>query len=151
MKKGILATRVVTQVGLVVRDIEKTAQVYADFLGVAVPPIQVTDSLEKSRATYRGNPTQARAKLAFFDIGPGLQLELIQPDEKPSTWREDLDRKGECVHHIAFQVRGMKGRIADLAAENMPLVQSGEYTGGRYAYIDANKDLKVLIELLEND
>ncbi len=45
----------------------------------------------------------------------------------------------------------MKEKIADLAKESMPLVQSGEYTGGRYAYVDANKDLKVLLELLEND
>jgi methylmalonyl-CoA/ethylmalonyl-CoA epimerase len=151
MKKGILGTRVVTQVALLVHDIEKTAQVYADFLGVDKPRIQVTDSLDKSQASYRGNPTPARAKLAFFDVGPGLQLELIQPDDAPSTWREDLDRKGECVHHIAFQVKGMKEKLADLSKEGMPLVQSGEFTGGRYAYVDANKDLKVLLELLEND
>jgi methylmalonyl-CoA/ethylmalonyl-CoA epimerase len=31
-------------------------------------------------------------------------------------------------------------------------LQKGEYTGGdRYAYIDTLKDLKVIIELLEND
>jgi len=33
----------------------------------------------------------------------------------------------------------------------MPLVQKGEYTGGRYAYIDSNSCLKVMLELLEND
>jgi methylmalonyl-CoA/ethylmalonyl-CoA epimerase len=151
MKKGILGTRVVTQVALLVRDIETTAQVYADFLGVPRPAVVVTDALEKSQAKYRGNPTPARAKLAFFDVGPGLQLELIEPDHNPSTWREDLDRKGECVHHIAFQVKGMKDKVADLAKEGMTLVQAGEFTGGRYAYVDANRDLKILLELLEND
>jgi methylmalonyl-CoA/ethylmalonyl-CoA epimerase len=151
MKKGILDTHVVTQVGLLVHDIEKTAQVYADFLGVPKPRIQVTDGLEKSQAKYRGKPTAARARLAFFKVGDSLEIELIQPDKEPSTWREDLDHKGECVHHIAFQVKGMKEKVADLAKEGMPLVQSGEYSGGRYAYVDAAKDLKVLIELLEND
>jgi methylmalonyl-CoA/ethylmalonyl-CoA epimerase len=151
MKKGILGTHVVTQVGLLVHDIEKAAQVYADFLGVPKPPIRVTDVLEKSQAKYRGKPTHARAKLAFFKVGEHLDIELIEPDKEPSTWREDLDRKGECVHHIAFQIKDMKEKVAELAKEGMPLVQSGEYTGGRYAYIDANKDLKVLIELLEND
>ncbi len=151
MKKGILGTHVVTQVGLLVHDIEKTAQVYADFLGVPRPPIRVTGALEQSQAKYRGKPTPARAKLAFFDVGPGLQLELIEPDRQPSTWREDLDRKGECVHHIAFRIKGMKEKVSNLEKEGMPLVQSGEYTGGRYAYIDAARDLKVLIELLEND
>lgn len=151
MKKGILGSPVITQVGILVHDIEKTAQVYADFLGVAKPNIIVTDTIDKSQAKYKGSPTKSRAKLAFFKVGQGLELELIQPDDEPSTWRDDLNRKGEGVHHIAFQIKGMKEKLADLQKENMPLVQSGEYTGGRYAYVDSNRDLKVLIELLEND
>ena len=151
MKKGILGTQVMTQVGIVVHDIEKTAQVYADFLGVPKPNIVVTDTIDKSQAKFKGSPTTARAKLAFFKVGPSLELELIQPDNEPSTWRDDLDRKGEGVHHIAFQIKGMKEKVADLQKENMPLLQAGEYTGGRYAYVDATRDLKVIIELLEND
>ena len=151
MKKGILDTTVVTQVGILVHDIEKTAQVYADFLGVPKPVIQITDTIDTSRATYRGVPTTARAKLAFFKAGPSLELELIQPDSQPSTWRDDLDRKGEGVHHIAFQIKGMKEKISALEQERIPLLQSGEYTGGRYAYLDSTRDLKVILELLEND
>jgi 4-hydroxyphenylpyruvate dioxygenase-like putative hemolysin len=60
-----------------------------------------------------------------------LQLELIQPDEQPSTWREHLDEHGEGVHHIAFVVEGMKEAIARMEARHMPLLQKGEYTGGR--------------------
>ena len=30
-------------------------------------------------------------------------------------------------------------------------MQKGEYTGGRYAYADARKELKMILELLEND
>jgi methylmalonyl-CoA/ethylmalonyl-CoA epimerase len=151
MKKGILDTHVVMQVGILVNDIEKTAQVYADFLGVPKPNIQVTDTIDKSQAKYKGKPTTARAKLAFFKVGQTLDIELIQPDKEPSTWREDLDRKGEGVHHIAFQIKGMKEKIAALEQEKIPLLQTGEYTGGRYAYLDSTKDLKVILELLEND
>jgi methylmalonyl-CoA/ethylmalonyl-CoA epimerase len=151
MKKGILDTHVVTQVGILVHDIEKTAQVYADFLGVPKPNIQVTDTIDKSQAKYKGRPTTARSKLAFFKVGPTLEIELIQPDNEPSTWREDLDRKGEGVHHIAFQIKGMKEKISALEKEKIPLLQTGEYTGGRYAYLDSTRDLKVILELLEND
>jgi methylmalonyl-CoA/ethylmalonyl-CoA epimerase len=151
MKKGILDTHIVTQVGILVNDIEKTAQVYADFLGVPKPNIQVTDTIDKSQAKHKGKPTIARAKLAFFKVGPTLDIELIQPDNEPSTWREDLDRKGEGVHHIAFQVKGMKEKISALEQEKIPLLQTGEYTGGRYAYMDSTRDLKVILELLEND
>ena len=33
----------------------------------------------------------------------------------------------------------------------MKLLQRGEYTGGRYAYIDCVDQLKTIVELLEND
>jgi Glyoxalase/Bleomycin resistance protein/Dioxygenase superfamily len=78
-------------------------------------------------------------------------LELIEPDENPSTWRESLDKNGEGPHHIAFVVEGMKEKIDALEGRKMSLLQKGEYTGGRYAYVDTLKDLKVIIELLEND
>lgn len=80
-----------------------------------------------------------------------LQLELIEPDEHPSTWREHLDKHGEGPHHIAFVVDGMKEIVASMEKNGMALVQKGEYTGGRYAYMDTFKNLKIMLELLEND
>ncbi|MGA2615219.1 MAG: VOC family protein [Spirochaetia bacterium] len=151
MKDSILGTRTVTQIGLIVNDIESAAHVYADFLGVGKPSIIITDELDKAQTRFKGKPTKARAKLAFFDIGPSLQLELIQPDDEQSTWREDLNRRGEGFHHIAFQIKGMKDKIEALGRKGVPLVQTGEYTGGRYAYLDGSRDLKLTVELLEND
>ncbi|MRH42673.1 VOC family protein [Aquibacillus halophilus] len=150
MDKNVLGTNVIAQIGIIVKDIEKTAQVYADFFGVEKPPINLTDAVEQAETEYKGNSTEARAKLAFFDMG-SLQLELIEPDQHPSTWREYLDEHGEGPHHIAFVVEGMEEKIKVMEANNMPLQQKGEYTGGRYAYMDTFKDLKVLVELLEND
>ena len=145
-----LSSNVLTQVGLIVRDIEATSRAYADLLGMDVPRWFWTDSKDVAHTRYRGQPTQARAKLAFFSLG-GVQLELIEPDGEPSTWQEFLDTHGEGVHHIAFQIAGMADQVALLDGLGMPLVQSGEYTGGRYAYIDSAPQLKVILELLEND
>lgn len=145
-----LQNQTITQIGIIVKDIEKTARDYAALFGIEVPNVIVTDTLDKAQTQYRGSATEGRAKLAFFNMG-SLQLELIEPDEHPSTWREFLDTNGEGVHHIAFQVKGMKDNIDFLASKGMPLIQKGEYTGGRYAYIDSNESLKVMLELLEND
>lgn len=150
MRENILGNKTVTQIGILVHDIEKASQAFADFLGVEKPPWSMTDTVDQARTEYRGQRTAARAKLAFFDLG-SIQLELIEPDQGPSTWRESLDRNGEGPHHIAFEVEGMKEKIAALEGKQMPLLQKGEYTGGRYAYIDTLKDLKVIVELLEND
>ncbi len=149
--KQPLDTSVVTQVAIIVKDIEKSAKDFAEFLGAAVPEIRVTAPRETAQTMHRGKPSEARAKLAFFDIGPGLRLELIEPDEHPSTWREYLDEHGEGVHHIAFNIKGTKQKIDRLGKDGMPLIQTGEYKGGRYAYIDALGKLKTVIELLEND
>jgi methylmalonyl-CoA/ethylmalonyl-CoA epimerase len=147
---SILGTKFITQIGILVHDIEKTSREYADFFGVEKPQWSITDSVDNAQTQYRGKRSEARAKLAFFDMG-SLQLELIEPDHNPSTWRESLNKNGEGPHHIAFEIEGMKDKIAVLRHNQMPLLQKGEYTGGRYAYIDTLRDLKVIIELLEND
>ena len=151
MEKNILGTNVVVQVALVVNDIEKTSQDFADFLGVDKPSWILTGEYEQTKAEYKGKPSTARAKLAFFNIGQNLSLELIEPDNEPSVWRDDLNKYGEGFHHIAFTVKGMKEKIEICGRNGMALMQKGEYTGGRYAYIDAKDTLKVMLELLEND
>ncbi len=149
--ENILGTNVVTQIAILVNDIEKTGHDYAKFLGVDYPGYSVTSEYEEALTTYYGEKSDARAKLMFFNINKNLSLELIEPDNNPSTWRDDLNKYGECVHHIAFNVNGLKTIIPALKKEGMELVQTGEYTGGRYAYIDARDKLKLMLELLEND
>ena len=149
--ESILGTSTVVQVAIICHDVEKTAQAYAEFFGVPTPPASWTDGYDKAQTTYRGEATPARAKLAFFKIGDSISLELIQPDEQPSTWREHLDTKGEGLHHIAFTLKDMPeaaARAEKLAALGMPTVQTGLYTGGAYTYVDASETLKLQLELL---
>ena len=151
MEKGILGTQIVTQIGILVNNIEEATQNYADFLGVDNPGFVVTNVYEEARTEFKGKSTAARSRLAFFRVGANLSIELIEPDNEPSTWRESLAKNGEGIHHIAFAINGMKDKILKLEKNNMPLLQKGEYKGGRYAYMDCMKDLKVIVELLEND
>lgn len=147
---NVLGTKVITQIGILVHDIEKVRQAYAKFFDIEAPPIIETDVPEVAQTEFMGQPSDARAKLAFFDMG-SLQLELIEPDHHESTWRNYLNEHGEGPHHIAFVIEGMQEKIQLLNQQGFTLQQKGEYTGGRYAYMDTFKELKVLIELLEND
>jgi 4-hydroxyphenylpyruvate dioxygenase-like putative hemolysin len=150
MGHGLLGNNKMVQVGIIVKDIEKTAADYAEFFGIDTPSVQITDGYDKAETEYKGKPSEARAKLAFMDFG-SLQVELIEPDEHPSTWREYLDEHGEGVHHIAFFIKDTKEKVAALNAKGFPLDQKGEYTGGRYSYVNTKSALKTMIELLEND
>lgn len=150
MTDQTLGTTTVTQVGLIVKDIETKARAWADVLGLPVPQIHITDTVDLTQAEYRGESTPARAKLAFFHLGQ-VDLELIEPIDGPSTWKDQLDQHGDSLHHIAFVIKGMKEKVAYLDSKGIPLVQRGEYTGGRYAYVDGAAQLGAILELLEND
>jgi len=147
-EKGF-GTNIITQIGLVVRNIEKTAKAYADVFGMEVPNVIITDTEDKAHTKFNGKPTEARAKLAFFNMG-SLSLELIEPLGGPSTWKEFLDTHGEGVHHIAFQVKGMDWVIQYLDGKGINSIQRGDFTGGRYAYVDGAEKLGVILELLES-
>ena len=144
-----IGTLTITQVGLVVRNIEQTARAFAAVFGIPVPSSNLTGSLDEAHTEYKGQPSEARARLAFIKAGQ-VSIELIEPIGGPSTWRDFLDEHGEGVHHIAFEIKGMNERITYLADKGVPLVQRGDYTGGRYAYLDGTSSLGVVLELLEN-
>lgn len=142
--------QIIFQVAFVTPDIDKTKRWMAEFFDMPVPDTSVTAERSETDAEYLGKPSDARCKLAFFNFGNTV-LELIEPDHEPSCWREFLDRNGPGFHHFAFKVKGMKQKIASFEKGGYPLLQKGEFTGGRYAYMDTEKNLGALIELLEFD
>lgn len=150
MTEPILGNNLVTQVGIIVRDVEAKARAWSEILGLPMPKIIITDTVDKTQAQYNGKPTSARAKLAFFHMGQ-VTVELIEPIDGPSTWKDQLDQHGDSLHHIAFEIKGMKEKVAYLDSKGVPLLQRGEYTGGRYAYLDGVAQLGTVLELLEND
>ena len=150
MTEQTLGTTVITQVGIIVRDIEAKARAWAEVLGLPVPEVMVTDPYERAQTEYKGRPSQAQAKLAFFHLGQ-VELELIEPIGKPSTWQDQLDEQGEGLHHLAFEIKGMPEKVVFLEAKGLSLVQRGEYSGGRYAYLDGSAQLGAILELLETE
>ena len=152
MSRPIEDTRLV-QIGFLVKDIEKTKKQFARFFDVPEPETVNSGEYEVVKTEYRGQPApKAKCLMTFFYFGD-LQMELIQPNEEPSLWREHLEQFGEGIHHISFQVKGMNKTISACEDWGMKLRQKGEYRrgNGRYAFMDALNDLKVVVELLESD
>ncbi len=142
-----LAAQTLTQVALVVPDVEAASKAWAEALGVPVPEAHRTDSADRAHTAYRGTRTEARARLAFFRLGP-VTIELIEPVGAPSTWDDGL--AGSRVHHVAFHCADADAVAARLAEQGMPVVQTGDYEGGRYVYVDSREKLGVVIELLQD-
>jgi catechol 2,3-dioxygenase-like lactoylglutathione lyase family enzyme len=146
-----LDSDVIAHVAMVVRDVEKASRHFEKIFGKPRAEPMMTGPYAESRAEYRGAPTEGRAKLAFFPVGPNLTIELVEPVGGPSTWSEFLERHGPGIHHLGLFVKGMDGNVAFLGENGIPLVHRGKYPGGRFAYCDATDRIGAILELLEND
>jgi catechol 2,3-dioxygenase-like lactoylglutathione lyase family enzyme len=139
----------ITQIGIVVNNIDEASKKWAAILGFdKIPETIITDEYEKANTQFEGDPTEARAKLAFFRL-ENLTIELIEPVGKKSTWYKQLKKHGEGIHHIAFGVDGMEKNVAYLENKGGKLVQKGDFTGGSYSYIDM-PNVVVIFELLNS-
>ncbi len=148
-ENSMLDTKRVAQVGIIVPDIDKAAEAYAKLFGLEVPEIIQAQNPENNPTTYKDKLTEASCRLAFFNL-ENIQLELIQPLGKPSTWNDFLEETGGGIHHIAFWVKGMNGQLKKLKMMGMKEVQHGGWKGGQYSYVETSEDMAVIIELLEN-
>ena len=148
MSQSHLGSTTLAQVAIVVKDIEAASKRYSEILGLPVPNVITTQPGDDVHQTFRGQPSNAQAKLAFFHLGQ-VQLELIEPMGGQSTWQEALDQNGESVHHLAFWVEGMQRSVDFLKEQGIPMMQRGDMGEGQYAYFDAQQQLGVALELLE--
>ena len=149
VQEPIIAKKTITQVAIVVKDIDKARNAWAQLLGAEAPGVSVAESHFSRPTLYKGSPSDAKAKLAFFSMD-NIQIELIQPLGGKSTWQDYLDTYGEGIHHIAFEVKDIDGIEKRFELQGNPTVQRGGWDGGAYSYIDASKDLGCMLELLEN-
>jgi len=141
--------RRVVQIGILVKDIERARAFWADLLGVGEPLIVETENWESTHMTFRGAPSEGKARLSFFNL-ENIALELIQPIDGPSTWQDLLEKCGQGVHHIAFQVENLEETLEKFSRMGIEVEQKGEYKGGCYVYIDSKSKLGAVIELLHH-
>lgn len=138
------------QVGMIVKDVEKTSKNIAKLFGLEEPPYEIIGEYELANTIYMGQPTPAKAKATFYHMG-SLDLEIIQPMGGPSTWNDFLQENGDGVHHLAWYVKGIDEVTAFLEGLGMTMIQSGNWDGGQYRYLDARQHVGFLIELLQTD
>ena len=143
---GVIDPRKVCQIALVVDDIERAAQNYAELFGVEVPEIWELPPQEQAHTRFRGQPNFSHAKLCVFDMGQ-VVLELTQPDEVSSSWKCFREEHGEGVHHIGFQVADRQAVIDYFESKGATERHYGEYPGGNYTFVDSEREFGVIINV----
>lgn len=139
----------ISQIAIVVRDIDAALETYTRVLGWG--PWNVYEHRPPSlHDTYlHGEATEYTMIGAETHVGP-IVVELLQPAEGPSIYKEWLDEHGEGLHHIAVMRptpeesdaarRHFEGLGADVLMEG----RLGETI--QFYYLDTEPLLKVIFE-----
>lgn len=126
----------ISQVALVVKDLQKAMENYWNILGIGPWDIYSWEPPLVYARRYHGKPAWAREKIALTQVG-AVQLELSQPIEGDSIYQDFLMEHGEGLHHLQFLVDNVDETAEILVKEGFPSLQSGHCgDDGAYHYID---------------
>ncbi len=138
-----------SQIGIVVKDLERAIGFYEDTLGLGPFTRSGVDfNLVFETIELRGERVETEFLMGFAALG-SLELELIQPVRGPSLYREFLERGGEGLHHLCFDVDDLDERLKRYRSMGLPTLMEGRTPNGGFAYLDTEKIGGVIIELVQ--
>jgi hypothetical protein len=143
LDKGNKFTKV-SQVGIIVKDIRKTMAAMERVFG-ATPDKE--GNVCPTNRRYHGKEGDFDALIALYDFA-NIQIELIEPLRGDNIWQEFLDKHGEGIHHIRFNVEDNDAAINDMAEKGIEVSQSGDSLtpGLRWTYFDSEDALGFIVE-----
>ena len=95
---------------------------------------------------YRGKLLESGFKARLIRVG-NMNMEFIQPDNKPNPWSEFLKTKGEGFHHVGFYVKDVEGAVKRLTSLGAEVPFYGKIHGKvGAAYVDM-KTANLFVEL----
>jgi catechol 2,3-dioxygenase-like lactoylglutathione lyase family enzyme len=139
----------ISQIAIVVNDMDEALERYHRILGWG--PWNVYEHKPPSlHDTYvRGEPVEYTMIGAEAHVGP-IDVELLQPVEGPSIYKEWLDEHGEGLHHVAVmratpeESEETLHHFGGLGADVLMEGRIGETI--HFYYLDTGPLLKVIIE-----
>jgi methylmalonyl-CoA/ethylmalonyl-CoA epimerase len=136
------------QIGMVVRDARRTADLLTSLLGIG--PFRFIDwPLDRIQDSfYRGKPCKWRMTLAFANYD-NIEIELIEPVEGENGYTEYLNNVGEGLHHLLFEVDDIDDVFSKFSLRGIGTIMggSGLRPGTRFVYLDTISMLGWSIEL----
>lgn len=128
---------------------------YIDHVGIAVRDIQA--AVEFFHRVF-GTPPSKIEELpgqgvwaTLLQVGP-TRLELLQPLAEDTVVGRFLARHGEGLHHLAFNVSDLPGKLRVLAGHGIQLVDQQPRAGlsGNIAFVHPRSVFGILTELVES-
>jgi methylmalonyl-CoA epimerase len=122
-----------------------------DHIGIAVKSVaearKFFEGVLGARFMFKAANEAAGFTLAEFDLC-GLTIELLEPLGANSFLHKFLEKRGEGMHHLTFNVPDSKGKVAELKAQGIRVVDETEWSASSYeAFISPRAAHGVLIQL----
>jgi methylmalonyl-CoA/ethylmalonyl-CoA epimerase len=125
----------IAHIGVAVKDTDQAKILYQDLLSLPVSHEEMLGEL----------------KVAFVPIGQ-TNMELVQSTDPEGVMNKFIDKKGEGIHHIAFEVEDIDQALEELKAKGVPLVDQQARPGAhqaKIAFLHPKGTYGILIELVQ--
>ena len=126
----------IDHIGIAVTNIEEAIRLYADVFGLKVGEIETVE--------------EQKMRVAMISVGES-KIELLQSTDSEGLIAKYIQKRGEGVHHLAFEVKNIQSALKILREKGIPLVHEeprAGFEGTKTAFLHP-KATTVLIELVE--
>lgn len=127
----------INHIGIAVESIDKHIPFYRDILKLH---FERTEEI-----------ADQKVRVAMFKVGQ-VRIELLEPTSPESPIAKFLEKKGEGMHHIAYQSDDVAGQIADLKKQNIEMIDQEARPGAhgtKIAFLHPKSSGKVLTEICQ--
>jgi hypothetical protein len=137
----------ICQIGIVVRNLQNAVDNYGSKIGIGPwTTVRIEPPLLRDM-TLRGKPVDTSILAAIAQSG-SIQLELIEPLEGPSIWKEFLEDRGEGLHHVQSLVKDPDAVMAAFREIGVNVLMSGRIGDSVFYYMDTEPFLGVIYEFV---
>ena len=122
-------------IGVAVKSVDEAAKVYTEMLPLGISATEAVGEL----------------RTGFVPVGQ-TNLELVMSTEPDGTMAKFIDKKGEGLHHLAFEVDDIEAAVEELQAKGVPLTAEKPWQGAhgaRVMFLHPKATHGVLIELCQ--
>ncbi len=128
----------IEHIGIAVKDLEAANETYAALLGVRNYKTETVES--------EGVDT------SFFKVGES-KIELLAATSEASPIAKFIEKSGEGIHHLAFEVEDIKAEMSRLKGEGFILLSEEPKKGADnkiVAFLHPKSSHGVLVELVQS-
>lgn len=124
-------------IGIAVKNLEASNRLFSKILGK--PPYKTEEVVSEGVRT------------SFFEVG-GVKIELLEASSADSPIAKFIEKRGEGIHHLAFEVHDISQQIKNCKENDLAMIHDMPKDGAdnkQIAFIHPKSTNGVLIELCQ--